>query len=160
MVADYRKAKALLADQGPSPAQQAQQQGQQGAQQGAGMWSKLMDEVDKVRAVPAAGVKGRCRGGAGGCGGGWCTKREWPPPRTPHAPCLLSLPHSVAQVVGSVAHTLDTVVRSVQSGAGEAHDAIRHLLALQAVGVPAAQPMDPVGCVLLFLGRASGVRPV
>lgn len=49
------------------------------------------------------------------------------------------------QVVGSVAHTLDTVVCSVQSSPVEALDAIRHLLALRAVGVPAAQGMDPVG---------------
>ena len=49
------------------------------------------------------------------------------------------------QVVGSVAHTLETAVRSVQSSPGEAFDAIRHILQLRAVGVPAAQGMDPVG---------------
>jgi hypothetical protein len=57
----------------------------------------------------------------------------------------LPLPPSLPQVVGSVAHTLETVIRSVQSSPGEAHDAIRHLLQLKAVGVPAAQRMDPVG---------------
>ena len=80
------------------------------------------------------------------------------PPPTATATCLLPLPlrpgcllplplplPSLPQVVGSVAHTLETVIRSVQSSPGEAHDAIRHLLQLKAVGVPAAQRMDPVG---------------
>lgn len=49
------------------------------------------------------------------------------------------------QVAGSVAHSLETAVRSVQSSPGEAFDAIRWLLQLRAVGVPAAQGMDPVG---------------
>lgn len=51
-MADYRKAKALLADQGApasSPAAAAGAGQQQGLQQpDGGMWAKLMDEIDKV----------------------------------------------------------------------------------------------------------------
>ena len=73
--------------------------------------------------------------------------RPQAPLRSPPA-AAHPLPHRdppLAQVVGSVAHTLETVIRSVQSSPGEAHEAIRHLLQLKAVGVPAAQRMDPVG---------------
>ncbi|KAL4452618.1 hypothetical protein ABPG75_008280 [Micractinium tetrahymenae] len=102
VVSDYKKAKALLGQQGgssggggtgsaagASPAGPLQQQGE------GSMWGKLMVEIDKV--------------------------------------------------VGSVAHSLETAVRSVQSSPGEAFDAIRWILQLRAVGVPAAQSMDPVG---------------
>lgn len=51
-MADYRKAKALLADQGApanSPGAAAGAGQQQGLQQpDGGMWAKLMDEIDKV----------------------------------------------------------------------------------------------------------------
>jgi len=72
-----------------------------------------------------------------------------PSPRTHHSyhtlPSHAYFSNNPPQVVGSVAHTLETVVRSVQSSPGEAYDAIRHILRLKAVGVPAAQGMDPVG---------------
>lgn len=44
-----------------------------------------------------------------------------------------------------MAHSLEAAVRSVQSSPSEAFEAIRWLLQLKAVGVPAAQGMDPVG---------------
>ncbi|EFN53933.1 hypothetical protein CHLNCDRAFT_136162 [Chlorella variabilis] len=102
VVADYRKAKALLgepegASSSPASAPPGAQQQPGGAAGGGGgsMWVKLMDEIDKV--------------------------------------------------VSSVAHSLDTVVRSAASSPGEAADAARHILQLRAVGAPAAQRMDPVG---------------
>ncbi len=51
VVADYRKAKALLADQAPPPTSivAAALTGQQmQSQPDGGMWAKLMDEIDKV----------------------------------------------------------------------------------------------------------------
>ncbi|GAB4814736.1 hypothetical protein N2152v2_001782 [Parachlorella kessleri] len=84
VVADYRKARALLADHTSELPQQAQQDS---------MWLKLLEEIDKV--------------------------------------------------VCGVAYDLEAAVRSVQSVPGEVHDAIKYLLQLQALGVRAAQGLDP-----------------
>jgi exocyst complex component 2 len=103
VVADYRKARALLADQAmPASTAAIAGAGPQQAQQqpDGGMWAKLMHEIDKV--------------------------------------------------VSSVAHSLDAAVRSMQSSPTEAYDAIRHLLELRAVGVPAAAQMEPIRWVRNF----------
>lgn len=59
VVADYRKARALLADQG-APGGGAATSGAgaqpQPQQQDGSMWAKLMDEIDKVGAGSGAGA--------------------------------------------------------------------------------------------------------
>ena len=157
VASDYRRARALLADQAPGGGGGGRGQGAAAAPGGqGGMWAKLMGEIDRVGLGGRGGLRGgsagrmgcRAAGGDGSdatrpgavCSGGHCRLQR------AGAQLLPALPRNLlrAQVAGSAAHSLDTVVRSVASGPGEALDAIRHLLALRAVGVPAAQGMDPV----------------